>query len=135
LEPGFVECMFGIGDKQPILHDPHCTINRWNHFDSTASSKKTQELSFSCITHHNLTTCNLTSRDRERITIYYCIRGRTGRCWGIFVTTMPGRKSSAAFKRRAVWLCNRCSHQWVTTNSGKITVTVSSGKSSWTVSI
>src|ERR1700693_3417203 len=30
-------------DKQPILHDPHCTIYRWNLLDSTASSKKTQE--------------------------------------------------------------------------------------------
>jgi hypothetical protein len=37
-----VECMSGIGDKKPILHDSHCTIHRWNHPDSTASQQKTQ---------------------------------------------------------------------------------------------
>src|SRR5437667_6738990 len=48
------------------------------------------------------------------------------RCCGMSVTTMPGRASNAAFKRNAVWLCKGYSHQWATTNSGRITVKVSS---------
>src|SRR2546422_10944652 len=47
-----------------------------------------------------------------------------GRCSGTLVTTIPGRKKRAAFKRNAVWLWRKCSHQWATTNSGRITVRV-----------
>ena len=46
---------------------------------------------------------------------------------------MPGLVSNAAFKRNAVWLCRGYSHQWATTNSGRITVKISSGCNSCTV--
>ena len=49
------------------------------------------------------------------------------RCCGISVTTMPGRPSRAVFNWNAVWLCSGTSHQWATTNSGRMTVRVSSG--------
>src|SRR5260370_22851140 len=52
---------------------------------------------------------------------------RPRRCWGKFSTATPERNSSAAFKRSATWLCSRYSHQWATTNSGRITVKISSG--------
>ena len=43
------------------------------------------------------------------------------------MTTVPGRKSSAALMRSAVWLWSRCSHQWRAMNSGSTTVSVSFG--------
>src|SRR5215471_10718072 len=49
------------------------------------------------------------------------------RCCGMSVTTMPGRPSRAVFNWNAVWLCSGTSHQWATTNSGRMTVRVSSG--------
>src|SRR6266436_8215079 len=61
--------------------------------------------------------------------------GRSRRWRGISVTTICGRESKAVFKRNAVWLCKGCSHQCATTNSGRITVNVSFGCSSCTVSM
>jgi len=55
------------------------------------------------------------------------VRGRSLRCCRTLITTIPGRECSAAFRRRAVWLCKKDSHQWATTNSGRMTVSVSSG--------
>jgi hypothetical protein len=49
------------------------------------------------------------------------------RCCGRLTTTMPGRKSKAAFSCNAVWLCRKCCHQWATTNSGRTTLSVSCG--------
>ena len=60
---------------------------------------------------------------------------RRDRCWGMLVTTTPGRANKAVFKRHAVWLCSGYSHQWATTNSGRMTVSVSSGCTSCMVSM
>ncbi len=53
---------------------------------------------------------------------------RCSRWYGTLVTTVPGRKRSAALIRKAVWLCRICSHQWRAMNSGSTTVRVSSGR-------
>src|SRR6185312_10475397 len=58
------------------------------------------------------TLCPFSEQNKSTIEVSYR-RGVTGcdrcyfpilllRCWGTLVTTMPGRKSRAAFKRRAV---------------------------------
>ena len=39
-------------------------------------------------------------------------------CHGTLVTITPGRNSSRALSRSALWLCSRCSHQCPTTYSG-----------------
>ena len=62
-------------------------------------------------------------------------RDHLARWYGTFATTTPGWNSRAAFSRKAVWLCSRCSHQCEGTSSGTTTTTVSSGWLSWRASI
>src|SRR6478672_12206199 len=50
-------------------------------------------------------------------------------CQGTEVTITFGMNSSRPFRRRALWLCRTCSHQWPTTYSGMKTVTTVRGDS------
>src|SRR5260370_39365240 len=104
--------MPGIEDNYTILHDP-------------TSPKQVEPYLF----------YRLIEESASRSAIHCYFRGLLLKCCGTLVTTIPGRKSNAAFSRKAVWLCKKFSHQCATTNSGRMTVSVSSGQSSCTVSI
>ncbi len=54
-------------------------------------------------------------------------------CHGTFVTATPRTNSSEIFRRNAVWLCSRCSHQCATRYSGMKTLTRVPGcsRTSW----
>lgn len=120
----------------PLTHVPHLSLEEVCEEQSLPDLLVVVALAYPCSQSSALSSVSgpraRGGRHDTKIVLLYTtwddIRNRVCyRCCEMSVTIMPGRASRAVFKRQAVWLCSRYSQKCATTNSGRITVSVSSG--------